>query len=183
MIAKSNLLTIRGIHKSDYDKPVVTATVIAMASPDTSYPEPPARFTTAAEWQKLRTTLWCWECSLVPHSYPKFIPTDPCGDDSCKPYGNFCDWGCVVSYIMKNYSKAKAADVLQTLAYYESMFSGKYKQRLPCAESKTKMKQYCGPIGISEAEFREKNAALLRDNELSTYKMEHLDTRQIRAGK
>lgn len=170
-VYRTNLLTLRGVRKSDYDKPapVVTNTIASVV-----YPEIPAKFTSADEWSKLRTTLLCWECSLAPVSYPKFIPTDMCGDDSCRPHGNFCEWTCVASYVRANYGREKIADILTTVSHYECKFSGKYRQRIPNAEPKTRMKQYCGEIGLTQAEFREKNAAIYRDSELTTFKMEHL---------
>jgi hypothetical protein len=185
MISKVNLLTLKGLHNEDFSAPITSYEAPPAPVDVAAYNEIPPKFTSVAEWCKVRTNLLCWECSLTPAGYPKFIPENPHNDseDSCTPKGNFCEWTCVVTYVYKNYPRDKVSDILETVAFYESKFSGKYRQRLPTGLDRVKMKAYCGAGGITPAEFREKNAAIYRDNELNTFKMEHLDLRSGRVVK
>jgi hypothetical protein len=175
-VRKSDLLIIKGVFKADFKgeksvysgAPTVTSTC--------KYISLPTVFRDVTVWKHLHTNLKCWECDLSIGSYPKFIPRNPRVEnvrDVCDVDGAFCEWGCVVRYISK-FDKQKFLDTLRTVCLFESKFTGKYREYIAPAPSKTSRKEYCGESGLSVKEFRDKCAQVNNDYQLMTFKVEHL---------
>lgn len=187
--SRSNLLVLCGLTLKDftrldsiYDANAVTKPV---ESAQTVYTELPTKFVSATEWMKLFSNRKCWECDLTPTSYPKFVPENPTiesGEDVCDVHSHFCEWTCVVAYVMKNYPKDKISGVLKTVSLFESKFSGRYRERIPASLPKTIMKPYCGNSGLTAKQYQEKNAAINADFDLTTFKLEHLLNRPVLRG-
>lgn len=188
---KSNLLILRGLTINDFahsDSIYEPATVSKSLSDaqNIAYTELPSKFTSAMEWSKLFSNRKCWECDLQPMSYPKFIPENPTiesGEDVCDVHTHFCEWTCVVAYVMKNFTKEKIPDIMKTISLFESKFSSRYRENIPAALPKTIMKPYIGNNGLTPKQFQEKNAAINADFDLTTFKLEHLLARPVMRGK
>jgi hypothetical protein len=185
VLAKSNLLVLKGLRIEDFaekfsifEAKLPTADVTACA-----YSEVPAKFTSAVEWSKIHSNRLCWVCNLAPISYPKFIPENPRienSEDVCDVRTYFCEWTCVARYINREYSPARIPDVMQTVCLFESKFSGRARTLIPEGLPHTIMKPYCGNGGLTPAQYREKNMAIFRDNDLTTFKIEQLPSRVVR---
>ena len=144
--------------------------------PITFYTKIPNKFTSVDSWPT-SSTFKCWECDLLPLSYPKFIPKNPTfcenGEDSCDPYGHFCEWNCAVRYVENNseFNTANRWDYLESIRLFESKFTGVLRQKILPSPPKTIMKQYCGDKGLTVEEYRTKINTLNEDYSLCTYKI------------
>lgn len=172
----SNLLVLKGVYfddfksKSLYDEKVVQPQ-------KTLKTKLPKIFRSADEWSSLYSNLRCWECGLIPVSYPKFIPENPRsidGEEICNVNTHFCEWTCVIRYIYHNYHPTKATDLIKIVLRFESLFSGQLRHHIEPALPKTDMAMYRSDGGLSEDEFRERNKKIESEFGLSTWKMEHL---------
>lgn len=155
-----NLLILRGVFAKDFAmNPVNTSSRPTESGTEQSiiYTEIPKRFTSVETWPTF-SNLLCWNCSLLPLSYPRFVPLNPEKDkddkDVCDTHGNFCEWNCVVRYTIKEFPDQKW-DILEAICLFESKFSGKRKKKIMPAPSKTKMAAYCGKDGLSPKQWRE----------------------------
>lgn len=188
-VLRSNLLVLKGLRPEDFAEKISIYDSKAPVKSDfpaqiQSYTDIPSKFTSAVEWAKICSNRQCWECGLTPVTYPKFVPENPRvegGGDVCDVRTHFCEWTCVARYINREYPKDRIADIMQTVCLFESKFSGRLRTVIPEALSCTLMKPYCGNNGLTVAQFREKNAAIFRDNDLTTFKLEQLPTRVVRA--
>lgn len=162
-VKKSNLLILRGVYPKDFvkRKPTVTLT-----QPVQVYSKMPAIFTSTKDWPQF-SNLKCWSCDQLPVSYPKFIPLNPSYGPNyghiCDVFGHFCEWNCAVRYAVREFPREQHWDILESICLFESKFSGKKKEKIMEAPSKTCMKQYCGDDGITAQEYREKIMALNED--------------------
>lgn len=188
-VAKSNLLVLKGLRAEDFAEKISifeSKIPIADTATELSYNEVPAKFTSAESWSQVRSNRLCWMCGLPPTSYPKFVPENPrveSGDDVCDVKTHFCEWTCVSRYVRREYSLARIPDIMQTVCLFESKFSGRLRTVIPEGLPHTLMKPYSGNCGLTPAQYREKNAAIYRDNDLSTVKIEHLPSRVVKAGR
>lgn len=189
-LTKSNLLVLKGLRIEDFAEKIsiFDAKLPSIESSNNvqSYTDIPTKFTSVAEWVKIHSNRACWMCNLSPVSYPKFIPENPRlegGNDVCDVRTHFCEWTCVARYVAREYPKSRIADVMQTVCLFESKFSGRLRCVIPEALPHTIMKPYCGTSGITAVQYREKNAAIFRDNDLTTFKIEQLPNRVVRAGR
>jgi hypothetical protein len=190
-LSRSNLLVLKGLRIEDFAERI--SIFDAKIPVKTDYPqqiqsftEIPTKFTSAAEWSKIHSNRLCWECNLSVTSYPKFIPENPRfegGIDVCDVRTHFCEWTCVARYVAREYPRERIADIMCTVCLFESKFSGRLRTVIPEGLSRTIMKSYCGNSGITSAQFREKNAAIFRDNDLTIFKIEQLPSRIVRAGR
>ena len=175
---RSNLLVLKGLRIEDFAEKISIYDQKAAVTPSVqSHTEIPSVFTSAQEWSKIFSNRLCWMCGLPPTSYPKFIPENPRverGEDVCTVNTHFCEWTCVARYVHREYTPDRVADVMQTVCLFESKFSGRLREVIPQALPHTLMKPYCGDSGLTPAQYREKNAAIFRDNDLSTIKLEQL---------
>lgn len=180
-IKRTNLLTLRGVYPKDfasdpiYDK-VGPDVEKKIAEPVVVYTELPKKFTSVDTWPKF-SNLKCWECDLLPTSYPRFIPMDPemdkDGNDTCTPYGHFHKWNCAVRYVMREFPRDQQPDVLELICIFESKFSGKRREKIMPSPPKTLMKAYCGKDGITPKQYEDKIMQLDNDYGLSSYLMNH----------
>jgi len=124
----------------------------------------PRQFTGIDSWPKT-SNLKCWECDLIPDSYPKFIPLYPCykhdQEPTCDIYGHFDDWSCAARYIEKEFPKNKW-DMLNTLCIFEAIFSKVKKDKIPAAPHKTIMQDYCGDTGLTPSQYKKQRSMLYR---------------------
>lgn len=174
---RSNLLVLKGLKVEDFTEKISIYDPKTVVSAVQSYTEIPSTFTSAAEWSKIFSNRLCWMCGLQPTSYPKFVPENPRvekGEDVCTVNTHFCEWTCVARYVYREYPPERIADVMQTVCLFESKFSGRMREIIPAALPHTSMKPYSGDSGLTAAQYREKNAALYRDNDLTTIKVEQL---------
>lgn len=154
-VKKSQILILKGVFFSDLDEIVL----IPFVSDTKNYDEIPTRFTSVEKWPK-STNLKCWICDRRFGSYPKFIPTCPEKvfkngkyDEECVPYGNFCEWDCAAAHTDAFIAPDQRADTHELLRRYEEKFTGVRKLKIPAAISKTEMKKYCGPRGLTDEQF------------------------------
>lgn len=180
---RTNLLILRGVYPKDfapidsiYEKSSSTDVTQVKLEPIVVYTEIPKRFISVESWPNF-SNLKCWECDQLPASYPKFIPVNPerdkDGNDVCETHGHFCEWNCAVRFVAKEFPKEQQWDTLQSICLFESKFSGKRREKIIAAPSKTCMKQYCGNSGITPKQYREKMAMLNSQYDLSNYKLQH----------
>lgn len=170
---RTNLLILRGIFPKDFARNCVKPSVVTLDV--IAYTEIPRKFTDVITWPKF-SNLKCWSCDQLPLSCPKFIPVNPdrVGDqDVCDIYGHFCDWNCAVRYIVTEFPKEQQWDALQAICLFESIFSGRKKEKILPSPAKTCMKQYCGNKGITPKQYRDKIESINSDYELSAYRLEH----------
>lgn len=188
-LSRSNLLVLKGLRIEDFAERIsIFDAKIPIKPSDYSqqvqtYNDIPNKFTSSTEWVKIHSNRSCWECGLTPSSYPKFIPENPRfegGVDVCDVRTHFCEWTCVARYVAREYPRERTADIMQTVCLFESKFSGKLRTIIPEGLSRTIMKSYCGNSGITPTQFREKNAAIFRDNDLTIFKIEQLPSRIVR---
>jgi hypothetical protein len=179
-IKKTNLLILRGVSLKDFlsiesifDK---KTSECLKSEPVIVYTELPKKFLGMDTWPTF-SNLKCWECDQLPISYPKFTPLNPekdrIGNYICDIHGHFCEWNCVVSYVIKTFPKDQQWDILQYICLFESIFSGLKKEKIMPAPPKTLMKSYCGRDGITPKQWRDKLAQLNNDYSLTHYKLEH----------
>ena len=188
ILSRRNILVLHGIYPKDFDHitndvggyqhvPIQLEASHINRTRTVVYGSVPKRFTTAAEWPKF-SNLKCWECDLFPESYPKFIPLNPevdgYGRDVCDSYGNFDEWECAAKWVAEKFSPTQRKDILDAMRIFESKFTGKTRQKIPAAPSKTLMKAYCGELGLTEAQYKEKRTKIREDYSSSVYKLEHL---------
>jgi hypothetical protein len=174
---RSNLLILRGLRAEDFSAKISIFEPKAETTQLTQYTELPNVFRSVAEWSKITSNRLCWMCGLTPVSYPKFVPENPRvehGEDVCDVRTHFCEWTCVASYVRREYSPERIPDVMKTVCLFESKFSGRLRDVIPEALEHTKMKPYSGDSGLTAAQYREKNAAIFRDNDLTTFRIEDL---------
>ncbi len=180
-VKKTNLLIIRGLFPQDFAvvKPVnIRAADPKLAEEAPVYTEIPKKFTGVEQWIKY-SNLRCWSCDQIPLDYPRFLPlnieynTKCPSQDKCDVEGNFCEWGCVVEYVMRRFDKDKQPNLLDDIAYFESKFTGFRRIKVIRPPDKTEMKQYCGNNGLTPKQWREKLRQNDRDYSLDHYKMEH----------
>lgn len=180
-VKRTNLLILRGIYPKDfaptdsiYEKTIVNETEKTRTEPLVVYTEIPKRFTSVDTWPKFSNRK-CLSCDLMPESYPAFIPHDPerdaNGNDVCDvdKREHFCTWNCGARYVEKEYPKDQIWDTLKTMCLFESKFTGKLREKIPSAPSKTLMIQYGGEL--TPKQFREKINQLNIDYSLSNYQM------------
>ncbi len=120
------------------------------------YNEIPRRFTTAEEWPK-STNLKCWNCDMLFSGPPRFIPKYP-SEESCTPEGNFCRANCAAKYVRHHYHPNEQPELLSLISMYESKLTGQPKRKIAPAPSKTEMRAYCGPGGLTQQEWLDKVA-------------------------
>lgn len=147
-----NLLTLRGVKLADLNiiKPPPRI-------PAKQYTDIPKTFTSVATWPK-KSNLKCWECGLVPDSYPKFIPMYPRkvdGADVCDAHGHFCEWACVARHIQTNNFPNKL-ELLEIVLIFEAKFSGNKKKMIVASPPKTLMQDYSGASGCTVEEYKRK---------------------------
>lgn len=157
---KSNILILTGIKLDQL------AYVRAPELPTKQYTELPKQFISVDNWPR-KSNLKCWSCSLIPTSYPKFIPLYPTkidGVDICDAHGHFCEWSCAARYIHINFNENKY-DMMKTLEIFAAKFNEQVSIHIPrsirtqaisIAPSPTIMKDYRGNDGITEDEYRKK---------------------------
>jgi hypothetical protein len=142
--------------------------------------EMPKKFIGVDSWIKF-SNLKCWECDLLPVSYPTFIPANPertLNGPICDVVGHFCIWNCAVRYVMREYPKEQQPDILESIALFESLFTGIRRQIIKPSPPKTKRREYCGKNGITVAQWREELAQLNTEYSLTHYKMQHCGDRR-----
>ena len=152
-IKKSDILIIKGVFAKDFLNESSIYANVRDQIMSTDYIPVPNRFTSADVWKKIHTNLLCWECGLEINSYPKFIPKNPRFEsventpnklnkqttittnttDVCDVEEVFCEWNCVVRYIITRFDKIKAKDLLTSVSLFESLFTGKYREHIPPA--------------------------------------------------
>jgi hypothetical protein len=178
-LRKINLLICRGVYLAD----IMTTNNIydhkssfGKNDADIVYVSIPKQFKHCQKWPTC-SNLKCWSCDQLPISYPKFIPINPEkdneGNDICDTYGHFCEWNCAVRYVIKEFPKEQCWDALEAICLFESKFSGKRREKIMAAPSKTLMKPYCGNGGISLKQWREELEKLNNDYCLTQFKLEH----------
>lgn len=120
------------------------------------YTEIPRQFTGVDSWPK-SSNLKCWECDLIPDSYPKFIPQYPTYKEGqepiCDVYGHFDDWACAARHIEREFPRNKW-DMLSSLCIFEALFSKNKKDKIQPALAKTVMQDYCGASGLTPAQYK-----------------------------
>jgi len=179
---RSNLLILRGVYPQDFnhraEKPHHSSSRLEILP---VYTEIPTRFVSTGDWLRF-SNLKCWSCDSLPVSYPKFIPINleknRDGEDVCDVHGHFCEWNCAVRYVITEFPKEQQWDALQAICLFESKFSGKRREKIVPAPSKTCMKQYCGNGGISQKQYKDKIVQLNQDYDLSLYKLCHFTESQ-----
>jgi len=177
--ARVNILILRGVTLGDFTSEKTyntTPRVAKTIETEIQYDSIPSKFTGIDAWPK-NTNLKCWECSLVPTGFPKFIPVNlgktAAGTEQCDPHGNFCEWNCVIKYILKEFPHDQQWDALQAVYLYEGIITGKHKKKIQPAPPKTQLKEYCGPNGMTVQQYRNSIEELNKHYDLSHYKMEH----------
>lgn len=161
MITNKTILLLKGLKLADLEeiqeKPTTTHNHIAARGCSDRLPE---YFTKLEGWPN-HTSLKCWECAENFFSRPLFIPVDLINDKDegimYKVHGNFCSWGCLSRYV-KNGGELpiNKYDCLNMIHEIYRVFTGKKICSIPAAISKTLMKKYCGPNGLTEEEFRDR---------------------------
>ena len=180
-IKRTNLLILRGVYPKDfapvdsiYDKSAVEIEK-KVIEPVVVYTEIPKKFTSVESWPQF-SNLKCWSCDQLPTSYPKFIPMNPekdkDGNDICDPYGHFDEWNCAARFVEKEFPREQQWDALQLICLIESRFSGKRREKIMPAPSKTLMKAYCGKAGITPKQYKEKIMQLNSEYDISSYRLE-----------
>lgn len=175
---RSNILILKGVYPKDFAPIDTIYEKLPPVQPEANvvYTEMPRKFTSTRTWPEF-SNLKCWECDQMPTGSPKFIPVNPerdaDGNDICDVYGHFDEWNCAVRYIEREFSREQQWDALKLLTLFESKFSGRRREKIMPAPSKTAMKAYCGPSGITTKQYREKIASLNTDYDLSEYKLEN----------
>lgn len=153
---KKNIVVVQGIWPDEFENDNSIYEKLGKTQ-DKVYSQIPKTFFSANEWSNHVTNLKCWYCGLVPMSYPRFIPVNPRKDDKgadiCDVEGNFHSWPCVISFIEAHKPKSEQADLCQLVCLFEGKFSGKIKNKIIKAPDKTKMKDYCGPEGITHEQY------------------------------
>ena len=170
VFCRSKILLLRGVFPQEIM--TVKHNIEVQPDPQTTYNEIPKRFTSVDEWPKA-SNLKCWTCDRIPHSYPRFLPLNV-RDDTCDVHGNFCRWGCVVSYVMKEYSQCQQCDLLYYICVFESKFTGTRRLKILPTPPKILMKEYCGNNGITEKEWAEKADKIDAQYSLPIYTMAEL---------
>jgi hypothetical protein len=172
-----NLLVLRGVYAKDFTTNTSYKSTPEHIEDSVIYTEIPKRFTCVEEWPTY-SNLRCWNCDLLPPSYPRFVPLNPEKDkddrDVCDPHGNFCEWNCAVRYTMREFSDQQW-DILRAICLFESKFSGKHKKKIMPAPAKTKMAAYCGKNGITPKQWRDEMARLNNEYTLPHLKDYHSD--------
>jgi hypothetical protein len=147
-----NILLLKGLQLSNLNtKPMPIQTPLKI------YTILPKTFASVDAWPK-KSNLKCWECGLVPTSYPKFLPLythNIDGNDICDVHGNFCEWSCVVRYI-RTYSEENRYDLMRSISTFQALFTGNAECVVAISPVKTIMQDYCGSGGITEDEYRKK---------------------------
>jgi len=180
-VQKTNLLILRGVFPADfttesgfYDSAVIEVEKNKETQPQTVYTEIPKKFTGVESWITF-SNLKCWTCDRKPTTYPKFIPLSPekdaLGNDVCDVEGHFCEWNCVIRYILTEYPPSYQPDLLESVILFESKFSGIRKAKIQPSPPKTEMKDYCGKQGLTPQQWGEKLDRINSDYSLSNYKM------------
>lgn len=157
-----NLLIFRGLHTRDFVVTLFEDQPRTERTSEISYSEIPKKFTSVESWPK-STNLLCWECDLLPESYPKFVPMNPeiiDGVRLCDVHGNFCEWNCVIAYIQKKFPTCQHKDLKESACIFESLFTGKRRLVIMESPAKTKMKAYCGKSGITPKQWREEQQTI-----------------------
>lgn len=180
--AKSNVLILRGVSISDLKRAIVQqpvtqpVNVFQQETNNRIIADIPRRFTSVTMWPR-GSNLKCWECDLVCHSYPCFIPDCPSTQDNlptCDVLGCFNTWNCVIRYIMREFPINRRLDAIQAVLLFESLFSGQLKLNIQPAPSKTCMTEYRGSNGINAKQFLEKIDILNQDYAISGYRLKDL---------
>lgn len=162
MSKKTNLLVIRGVRAKDLSG---SRQVEARAKGSAAdiYTVIPKMFTSPRDWPQA-SNLRCWNCDQLPLSYPKFVPDNlrrnPAGNIICDTVGNFCEWNCVVRYIITEIPSDRRTDLLDSVCIIEHLFSGVRKVVIPPAPPKTLMQSYSGRTGLTPAEWRRRLAEI-----------------------
>lgn len=177
---RTNILILRGVYPNDFAEidSIYTESAIEkkVTEPAVVYTEIPKHFANVDLWPQF-SNLKCWECDQLPTTYPKFIPVNPekdkNGNDICDVYGHFDEWNCAVRYIMKEFPKEQQWDTLKYICLFESKFSGKRREKIMPAPSKTLMKAYCGRNGVTPKQFKDKINQLNADYDLSSFRLAH----------
>jgi hypothetical protein len=136
MSKRTNLLILTGVF--DFSESTVQANTTSK-----QYSQIPKRFTSVATWPK-NTNLLCWSCGNSFSDYPKFVAMNPeikNGDDICDVKGNFCRWPCASNYIDKEMPKSQKKDLHRFLTIFESKFSKRRKEIIPCSPPKAMLKE------------------------------------------
>jgi len=172
-VVKSNLLILKGVYPENFTGRIPRAQVGVRAQ---VYTDIPPRFTSVDEWKRRVSNLKCWSCDLLFNTYPAFIPENiedgPDGLPQCEPRGNFCVWNCAISHVLKEYPDCVKGDACDAIALFESLFSGKRKQKIMPSPPKTLMQAYCGNNGITPAQYKEMIAQLNSDYDINYFKLE-----------
>ena len=184
--AKTNVLILRGVSIADLKRAIshVSTSPAVPDSPTPAQPETtrivadlPRRFTSVSMWPTA-SNLKCWECGLVCHSYPCFIPDCPATQENqptCDVLGCFNTWNCVIRYILREFPTSRQLDAIQAVLLFESLFNGGQKKlNIQPAPSKTQMSDYCGSKGITARQFLEKIDILNQDYSISGYRLKDL---------
>lgn len=183
---KTNLLILKGVFPKDFSafdmsyvkEPKRSDSEAARSTSEgsnTVYSRIPKKFIDVASWPKI-SNLKCWDCDRLPQSYPKFIPLNPerdkDGNDVCDVRGNFCEWNCVVHYVMREYSREQQWDILELVCIIAAKFTGRRREKIMPSPDKTERKEYCGEEGITGKQFQDKIDQLNAEYELTSYKLD-----------
>lgn len=157
----NNLMIIRGITLNDLAEREIKVNTPEVQMKVSVLSEIPSRFTGINQWPTF-TNLKCWNCDLLPDDYPKFIPLNPTkksGNYQCDVRGNFCEWSCVIAFILREYPIEQQWDLINIVYIIAAEFTGQMKKIKP-SYSKLEMKSYCGKKGMDLYDWKQKIKSL-----------------------
>ena len=135
---------------------IINNTIVNTANQSIIYDKIPQSFTGIENWPKT-TNLLCWTCSLNFDTTPVFIPLNLENSASLLKmgvYGNFCSFNCAMDRINRYHSGPEQEDMKNNLRRLYFIFKKTAVFIVEPVYDKTKMKQYCGPLGQTIDEWR-----------------------------
>jgi MYM-type Zinc finger with FCS sequence motif len=122
------------------------------------------KFNNVDTWKR-SSAFRCWNCSLKFNTYPKFVPINYLRVSEhiheAEPFGNFCSWNCVISYIKSEYPDNEHGSLIEVSCIIASLFEQKKITTILPSPPRWILNEYSGSNGISENEYKN------RINELS----------------
>ncbi len=147
-IPQRKIVIFKGLKLADVRESMARGPDIAeIATQMIKYDKIPTKFSGLDTWPR-SSNLRCWHCDLViGESTPLFVPVtfNMHGDNfECNTEGVFNKWGCVISYINRQYSGRKWEQTKNLVKNVASIFTGREIQIIQPAPPRTIMEPYGG---------------------------------------
>jgi predicted nucleic acid-binding Zn finger protein len=105
-------------------------------------------FTSLEDWPKT-INIRCWHCTLKFKSVPWFIITGESVNGSFNVKGNFCSCGCLMGFVLKNYSRREHFDIFHNVGKLYTMITGKRNNNILPAPDIYNLEMYGGTSSMA----------------------------------